>query len=121
MTAKKKYAFTLSDVSSAAPDNTYTYVYSTGAWGDLLTSFNGTNITYDSNGNPLSYYNGTEYTFSWCGSRLTKAVKGSNTYTFTYNDEGIRTSKTVNGVTTNYYLNGTQIVAEETSGKLTDV
>ena len=38
---------------------------------------------------------------------------------FTYNDEGIRTSKTVNGVTTTYYLNGSQIVAEETSGNLT--
>ena len=35
---------------------------------------------------------------------------------FTYNDEGIRTSKTVNGVTTTYYLYGSQIVGEETNG-----
>ena len=34
-------------------------------------------------------------------------------------DEGIRTSKTVNGVTTTYYLSGSQIIAEETSGNLT--
>ena len=33
---------------------------------------------------------------------------------FEYNDEGIRTSKTVNGVTTTYYVNGGQIVAEKT-------
>ena len=30
---------------------------------------------------------------------------------FTYNDEGIRTSKTNNGVKTTYYLSGSQIVA----------
>ena len=33
---------------------------------------------------------------------------------FEYNDEGIRTSKTVNGVETVYYVNGGQIVAEKT-------
>ncbi len=32
--------------------------------------------------------------------------------------EGIRTSKTKNGVTTTYYLNGSQIMAEETSGNI---
>ena len=37
----------------------------------------------------------------------------------TYNDEGIRTSKTVNGVTTTYYLNGSQIIGEETNGNIT--
>lgn len=37
---------------------------------------------------------------------------------FTYNDEGIRTSKTVNGVTHTYYLNGSQIMAEEWEDKL---
>ena len=37
---------------------------------------------------------------------------------FTYNDEGIRTSKTVNGVTHTYILNGCQILAEEWEDKL---
>ena len=37
---------------------------------------------------------------------------------FEYNDEGIRTSKTVNGVKHTYYLNGSQIVAEQWSDKL---
>ena len=83
-------------------------------WGDLLTSYNGTAITYDAIGNPLSYYNGTAYTFTWEGRRLVGAVKGSSTMSFEYNDEGIRTSKTVNGVETVYYVNGSQIVAEKT-------
>ncbi len=71
-------------------------------------------ITYDAIGNPLSYYNGTSYTFTWEGRRLIGAVSGSNTMSFEYNDEGIRTSKTVNGVETTYYVNGGQILAEKT-------
>ena len=37
---------------------------------------------------------------------------------FTYDDNGIRTSKTVNGVTHTYYLNGSQITAEQWEDKL---
>ena len=37
---------------------------------------------------------------------------------FTYNDSGIRTSKTINGVTHRYYLNDSQIVAEQWADKL---
>ena len=36
---------------------------------------------------------------------------------FEYNDEGIRTSKTVNGVETTYYVNGGQIVAESNNSR----
>ena len=43
----------------------------------------------------------------------------SVSYSFTYNDEGMRTSKTKNGVTTTYYLEGSRIVAEETNDNLT--
>ena len=83
----------------------------------MLTSYDGTEITYDQIGNPLNYYTGQA--FSWQGRQLVGVVDGSNTYSFTYNDEGIRTSKTKNGVTTTYYLNGTQIMAEETNGNIT--
>ena len=37
---------------------------------------------------------------------------------FTYNDDGIRTSKTVNGVKHTYKLNGSQIVSEQWEDKL---
>ena len=37
---------------------------------------------------------------------------------FTYNSDGIRTSKTVNGVTHTYYLNGNLIMAEQWEDKL---
>ena len=99
-------------------NNTVTFSYTDSQWGDLLTSFNGTTITYDEIGNPLSYYNGTAYTFTWEGRKLVRAVKGSKNLTFVYNDEGIRTSKTVNGVKHTYHLNGSQIIAEEWGNKL---
>ena len=39
--------------------------------GDLLTSYNGNEITYDEMGNPLSYYSGwRRYTFTWEGRNL---------------------------------------------------
>ena len=87
--------------------------------GDKLTSYSGVSITYDQVGNPLSYYNGSSYNFTWTGRQLTGATKGGITYSFTYNDEGIRTTKTKGGVTTTYYLDGSRIVAEETNGNVT--
>ena len=89
---------------------TYTYGYSTGAWGDQLTSFNGASITYDAVGNPLTYYNGS--TFGWTGRSLTSATKGGASYTFTYDDGGIRQSKTKDGKTTTYYYDGGKLIAE---------
>lgn len=116
ITAKKTYALTAAGVTPSSPTATVTYTYSTSTWGDMLTSYNGITVTYDEIGNPLNYNNRT---LSWTGRQLTGAVDGTCVMTFTYNDEGIRTSKTVDGVTTNYYLNGSQIVAEETNGNVT--
>ena len=87
-------------------------IFSDSQWGDLLTSYDGTAITYDAIGNPLSYYNGSAYTFTWEGRRLVGAVKGSKTMSFTYNNEGLRTSKTVNGATTTYLYDGSVLIAE---------
>ena len=38
----------------------------------------------------------------------------NNTIAYTYDDNGIRTSKTVNGTKTDYYLNGTAIIMQKT-------
>ena len=124
-TSKAIYSLTAKDVAPVDLINTFTYGYSTptasGAvsWGDLLMTYNGTSNVYDKIGNPLSYHNGQTYWCAWSGRSLIEVRKNDVTYKFTYNDSGIRTSKTVNGVTTNYYLSGSQIVAEETSGNLT--
>ena len=51
---------------------------------------------------------------SWQGRQLASAVKGGKSLSFTYDSEGIRTSKTVDGVKTEYLLNGTQILSQKT-------
>jgi YD repeat-containing protein len=43
-------------------------------------------------------------------------VKGGATYTFGYNPDGLRTSKTVNGVNTSFLLDGASVVSETTGG-----
>ena len=57
-------------------------------------------------------YNGSSYT--WMGRELRKITNGSNTYSYKYNADGIRTSKTVNGTTTEFFLNGSQVLAQKT-------
>ena len=50
--------------------------------------------------------------WTWQGRQLVKAEK-DKTVTYTYDSEGIRTSKTVGSTTTKYLLNGTQILAQK--------
>ena len=79
-----------------------------------MTTYDGVSLRYDPMGNPLTYYNGTRWNMVWeNGRQLKAAMTGGKKLSFTYNDEGIRTSKTVNGVVHTYRLNGSQIVAEE--------
>ena len=89
---------------------TRSYVYDS-SWGDLLTKYNGKTVGHDAIGNMTSY-NGSSY--SWQGRELRKITNGSNTYSYKYNADGIRTSKTVNGTTTEFFLNGTQVLAQKT-------
>ena len=113
ITKKYTYALTAKNVTPTNPESTYIYSYGDTNWGDKLTSYRGESITYDEVGNPLSYYNGKRYTFTWeNGRRLATATVDGVTLTFTYNAEGIRTSKTVGGTEHTYHLNGSQIITE---------
>ena len=53
----------------------------------------------------------------WQGRQLATAEKGGTTLNYTYDSEGIRTSKSDGTNTTKYLLNGTQILAQTTNGK----
>lgn len=109
ITSKKTYAYTTGTLGSAT--STVNYSYGDSSWKDLLTSYDGNTINYDEIGNPLSY-NG--WTFTWQrGRQLAYATKGSDSVSYVYNDSGIRTSKTVNGTTTNYFLDSTNKVIGE--------
>ena len=88
------------------------YTYGDAEWGDLLTAYDGEEITYDGIGNPLSYRG---WTMSWQGGRqLASMTKGSDTLSFAYNESGLRTSKTVNGVTHSYVWQGSKLAADIT-------
>ena len=88
------------------------YTYGDAEWGDLLTAYDGEEITYDGIGNPLSYRG---WTMNWQGGRqLASMTKGSDTLSFVYNESGLRTSKTVNGVTHSYVWQGSKLAADIT-------
>ena len=112
ITSVKEYAYTTGAVSGT-PIAEKTYTYGNTEWKDLLTNYNGTAITYDTIGNPLNWTNGK--TFTWtAGRQLSGVTDANNTIAYTYDDNGIRTSKTVNGTKTDYYLNGTAIIMQKT-------
>ena len=73
-----------------------TYTYGDAQWHDLLTAVNGQAISYDASGNPLSYGG---WSFGWQnGRQLKTASKTSDgkteTLEYSYDADGIRTSKT---------------------------
>ena len=93
------------------------FVYGS-AWKDQLTAMTmeGTtrNFTYDANGSLLS---DGKYTYSWTkGSMLAKVTGDGLEAAYTYDASGIRTSKTVNGVKTEYLTAGGSILAEKKNG-----
>ncbi len=114
-TSKTTYAYTIGSVNDLTPTETQTYSYdSTGAWGDQLTLVQTAGgawalFSYDAIGNPIAY-NG--YLMTWDGRRLMTANGSGKEITYAYNGDGIRTSKTVNGVEHVYTLEGSRIVSE---------
>ena len=90
-----------------------TFTYSNSDWKDELTAVNGTPLTYNENGNVLTYGNKS---FTWnTGRNLESIIDGNNKYSYTYDENGIRTSKTVNGVTT-YYNTKDGVILSQTDG-----
>ena len=78
----------------------------------------GKSFTYDGNGNMTS--DGTR-TYEWDAENRLVAVRqgGSTVASYAYNSSGIRTSKTVGGVTTSYMLEGDNVVEERAGGVTT--
>ena len=115
--SKKTYDYTTATTVSTTLYSTQTYTYGSSRSGDVLTALNGSTISYDGALNPLSYViNGSECTLTWTQGRRLASISGEEEgtdYTYTYNDEGIRTGKTVDGVEHIYHLSGTQILSEE--------
>ena len=105
------------DVYPALGEITETYTYSGSAWGDLLTNYNGTNISYDSIGNPTNWIGISS--LAWDGRELDSiTIANNHTVDYTYNSDGIRTRKyEYNGndlylYDHTYVLDGSTIVKE---------
>jgi len=106
--SKEEYSYTTDEIPAEQP-RVYNYTYDE-VWKDKLISYHGKAITYDNIGNPLTY-NG--WTFTWDrGRELKSMADNGKTLSFTYNENGIRTTKTVNGVTTKYHLLGDAVTYE---------
>ena len=90
------------------------YTYGDENWRDLLTAYNGQQIVYDAQGNPTNYLG---HTLTWKKGRQLKSFDGIE---YTYNANGIRTSKTVDGIRHDYVLDGAKILRETIVDKTVD-
>ena len=108
---KTEYSYQNGTIGSTAL-STVTYTYGDANWPDLLTAYDGTSITYDAIGNPLSYRG---WSFTWQGGRqLASASNGTTSLSFVYNESGLRTEKTVGNTSHRYVYRGSTLVAEIT-------
>jgi len=104
------------------------YSYSTGDWKDQLVKIEtyiitggvlGTPVTktvdYDNSGNPTNYLGNP---LQWQGKRLTQSLNytGNQVVNYTYDENGIRLSKTEGSTTTQYYYNGNLLMSMEYPG-----
>lgn len=110
ITKKKFYNYTTSSLNGLAPTNTILYNYNDSSWTDLLTSYDGQSITYDTIGNPTSYLG---YSLTWNGRQL-KTLNGNGVNaSYRYDADGLRSYKKVNGVESYYQYLGDKLIYEK--------
>ena len=110
---KKEYGFSLSkDLNENIPIILYPYSYKSLDCSNQLVSYNGEYFAYDEFGNPVKYRGET---LSWSQTKRLERLGDCN---YIYNLDGVRTSKTINGIKTKFYLDGDKIVAQEDGYKL---
>ena len=123
---KKTYEYTTAETISTTLYSTNDYKYDISSWKDLLTSFDGITISYDTAGNPTSgYFGHSTVGLEWeSGRRLSRIYATSEEeafdISFTYNDSGIRTSKNVDGTIHYYTLEENMILSEEWTVRTTE-
>ena len=89
---------------------TTSYSYNNENWQDQLTEVNGNPLTYDANGNLLSY-NGVRYRWSR-GKLLSSVTTQKNSCSYMYDNNGYRLSKDVSGDITYFDVLNGKILAQ---------
>ena len=113
MVRRDEYRYIENPVITEAPWKSDTFEYQTGGWRDQLHFYNGQAITYDAMGNPLQYLG---MQMEWEKGHQLKHITGAGLDMYCmYNDSGKRIRKTVNGVTTDFYLDGSAILMQTSS------
>ena len=110
------YPLTWDSLSGVTATDTTTYTYGDSNWKDKLTAYGDTPITYDAIGNPLTYRG---YTLTWQNGRQLASMKyGAINIGFTYDVDGLRTSKTIPnvGLEHKYYYVGNRLQYETLGG-----
>ena len=117
--ASRAYAYdTVGNIRSVTTDGAVTksFGYTNPSWPDLLTSVTANGTTKDvlyegqsqtsdlpSSGNPVTYYNGKDYTFTWTkGRQLASATVDGEQVSYTYDMSGVRSNKQVGDTTYTY-------------------
>ena len=114
------YTYTYDAAGNILTANGHTYTYNS-VWKDMLWTYDGEAFTYDSSGNPTSYYNGTRWTFTWENGRsLATATDGTTSISYAYDAGGLRTSKTVGTVIHNYYYASGKLLRETYGSNVLD-
>ena len=94
------------------------YQYQLSSWKDLLTCYKNGNISYDTIGNPLIYYNGARFSWEQGRQLATVSYNGKN-ITYQYNSDGIRIGKNVDGEQTTYLVDVSGTIQALTRGNET--
>lgn len=96
-------------LNSTTMMGTRNFTYGDSNWKDKLTAYDGKSITYDAIGNPITY---DKATYTWEGGRQLKRFSKSGTVAdYSYDENGLRTSKTINGITTRSIYDEGKLVA----------
>ena len=108
ISCKTEYAFTLvSNLDEKTPTVVIPYTYASSGNRDRLMSYDGESFTYDEIGNPTKY---RDVVLTWEKGRQ---LKKYGNIEYSYNAQGIRTKKVNGNAITEYYLDGSQILAQK--------
>ena len=128
------YAYdTAGNIRNITKDGTVTksFGYTNPSWPDLLTSvtvggttkdilYEGQTQTSDvpSSGNPVTYYNGKDYTFTWTkGRQLASATVDGKQVSYAYDMAGVRSSKQVGDTAYTYTTLSGKVMRQQWDGK----